>query len=201
MKDKPDFDKLFNILSSPEFLSMEGLAKEVPFFVHAYNPSVQTDVYKGVNDLVKRLETEGVGVLLIGLYDMVIEYFEKSGELDDIFTYEKEVTKDELFREMVNIFNADDVVKPYFKEKLEEKSSKVVILYQVGEVFPFLRTHNILNWIQSVVKDIPLVVFFPGEYITSSDEGFKLNLFGKFQGPYYRAFPLEHYAIRSKISD
>ena len=201
MEGKPDFDRLFDVLSSGKFLAMEGLAKEVPFFVHAYDPAYQGTVYHGIHNLTKRLETSGVETLLIGLYDMVIEYFTETGELEDIFSYEKEVPKEEFFKELVNIFNADDVVKPYFKTRLEENNPRILILYQVGEVFPFLRTHNILNWLQSVIKDIPLVVFFPGEYITSADEGFKLNLFGKFAGPYYRAFRLEDYIVRSRFND
>ena len=72
-------------------------------------------------------------------------------------------------------------------------------MYQVGEVFPFLRSHILLNNLQSVVTDMPMVLFFPGEYITSYEHGFKLNLFGKFEGPYYRAFKLEDYVIRGNI--
>lgn len=201
MKGKPNFEDLFSIMKSKDFLSMEGLGNEVPFFVHAYEPSIQDKVYEGIHNLIKRLETEGVEPLLIGLYDMVVEYLQENNELDDTFVYEKSVSKEEFFKEMVNTFNADGVVKPYFKKKLDEASYKMVIVYQVGEVFPFLRTHNVLNWLQSVVKNIPLIVFFPGEYITSLDEGFKLNLFGKFSGPYYRAFRLEEYAIRGVLHD
>ena len=201
MKGNPNFEDLFSIMKSKDFLSMEGLGNEVPFFVHAYEPAVQNKVYEGIQNLIKRLGTEGAQPLLIGLYDMVVEYLQENNELDDTFDFEKSVSKEEFFKEMVYTFNADGVVKPYFKKKLDEASYKMVILYQVGEVFPFLRTHNVLNWLQSVVKDIPLIVFFPGEYITSLDEGFKLNLFGKFSGPYYRAFRLEDYAIRGVSHD
>ena len=71
---------------------------------------------------------------------------------------------------------------------------------RVGEVFPFMRTHNVLNNLQTVVTDIPLVVFFPGEYEASLEMGFNLRLFGKFSGPYYRAFKLEDYLIRGNIN-
>jgi hypothetical protein len=201
LKGKPNFEDLFSIMKSKDFLSMEGLGNEVPFFVHAYEPAVQDKVYEGIHNLIKRLETEGVEPLLIGLYDMVVEYLQENDELDDTFDYEKSVSKEEFFKEMVHTFNADGVVKPYFKKRLDGANYKMVILYQVGEVFPFLRTHNVLNWLQSVVKEIPLIVFFPGEYITSLDKGFKLNLFGKFSGPYYRAFRLEDYAIRGVSHD
>jgi hypothetical protein len=201
LKGNPNFEYLFSIMKSKDFLSMEGLGNEVPFFVHAYEPVVQGKVYEGIHNLKKRLETEGVEPLLIGLYDMVIEHMQENKELEDTFDYEKSVPKTEFFKELVNTYNADGVVKPYFKKKINEQNYNLVILYQVGEVFPFLRTHNVLNWLQSIIKDIPLVVFFPGEYITAPDKGFKLNLFGKFSGPYYRAFRLEDYALRGVSHD
>ena len=63
-----------------------------------------------------------------------------------------------------------------------------------------MRTHNVLNNLQTVVTDRPLVVFFPGAYETSPEMGFRLSLFGKFPGPYYRAFKLEDYLIRGNIN-
>lgn len=192
-------EKLFELLSNEKFLRMEGLGNEVPFFVYAYDIKQQEEMYKRVANLTKRLNVSGKEVCLVGLYDMVIRHFEESGELEDLFRFEQQVPKNEFMEEMQGYLSVDSVIKPYFKKMLSRKSYSLVFVYQVGEVFPFLRSHILLNNLQSVVTDIPLVLFFPGEYVTSYEHGFKLNLFGKFEGPYYRAFKLEDYVIRGNI--
>jgi hypothetical protein len=53
----------------------------------------------------------------------------------------------------------------------------------VGKVFPFIRSHIVLNNLQSAVKNIPTLMFFPGEY-----SGKSLKLFNLLEDDnYYRA--------------
>ena len=195
-----DTDTIFRILSNDKFLRMEGLGNEVPFFVHAYDIADQVTMYRRVAELVKRLETAGTRTLLISLYDMVINHFQESGELEDLFAFEPTVSKTEFQAEMHSYTNPEDLVRPHFAKRIAEDAYRVILVYQVGEVFPFMRTHNVLNNLQTVVTDRPLVVFFPGEYETRPELGFSLSLFGKFPGPYYRAFKLEDYLIRGNIN-
>ena len=50
-----------------------------------------------------------------------------------------------------------------------------------------------LNNLQSVVKDQPTVLFFPGAYTHSLEEGASLDLFERLRDDkYYRAFNLDH---------
>ena len=59
----------------------------------------------------------------------------------------------------------------------------------IGEVFPYIRSHNVLNNLQSTAKDKPTVMFFPGEYRHSLEQGASLELFGLLHDDkYYRAF-------------
>jgi hypothetical protein len=199
VRTEMNFDALFHILSNEKFLNMEGLGNEVPFFVHSYDIADQIAVYVRLRELVNRLHTSGVRALLISLYDMVLEHFESAGELEELFEYERSVSKDEFRAEMHSYTNPDNLLRPYFASQMKEDEYRLVVVYQVGEVFPFMRTHNVLNNLQTVVTDMPLVVFFPGTYETSPEHGFKLSLFSKFPGPYYRAFKLEDYVIRGNI--
>lgn len=200
MKHYGEFEKLFDIMSNRRFLDMEGLGNEVPFFIHAYDIRRQSHIYREVEQLKKRLYVDrGIETALIGLYDMVIDSFTENDELEDVFAYERENTKEELIEEFTSMINPEDVILPYFRKKREECDCRIMMVYQVGEVYPYLRTHDILNQLQSAITDIPLVVFFPGEYVMSREDGFNLNLFGKFPGPYYRAFKLDDYVIRGKI--
>ena len=193
-------DTLFQILRNEKFLRMEGLGNEVPFFIDTYDIANQVAVYTRISELVNRLETSGIRTLLVSLYDMVIEHFQESGELEDLFAFEPTVSKEEFQAEMSSYTNPDDLIRPYFSSRLKEDDYRLILIYQVGEVFPFMRTHNVLQNLQTVVTDRPLVVFFPGKYETSPEHGFKLSLFGKFPGPYYRAFKLEDYLIRGNIN-
>jgi hypothetical protein len=54
----------------------------------------------------------------------------------------------------------------------------VLFLTGIGEVFPYIRSHNVLNNLQSTPKDKPTVMFFPGEYRHSLEQGASLELFG-----------------------
>jgi hypothetical protein len=178
---------------------MEGLGNEVPFFIHTYDIREQDQVFSLIDGLAKRLTASGAPVCRIGLYDMVISHFEEEGELEELFRYEKEAGKREFLQELVGYLSYDEVIRPYFRSKMEEDDYRLMFVYQIGEVFPYLRTHDLLNRLQSVVTAMPLVLFFPGEYITSYEHGFTLNLFGRFEGPYYRAFKLEDYLVRGNI--
>ena len=67
----------------------------------------------------------------------------------------------------------------------------VVLITGVGEVYPHLRTHALLDNIQHLFADVPLVVAYPGLY-----DGQSMRLFagvagrGLEDGNYYRAFNL-----------
>lgn len=68
----------------------------------------------------------------------------------------------------------------------EHHRGDVVLIHGVGRVYPYMRSHHILNNLQHVFDDVPVVLFYPGEY-----SGQSLTLFGEFQDDnYYRAFNL-----------
>ncbi len=200
-RKRVSFEQLFEILSNVKFRKMEGLGNEVPFFVQTYDIKHQQAIYDQISKLHKRLAASGIPVLTIGLYDLVIEYLSKNGKLEKTFAKEPSVDKEKFAKEMGKIISIDKVIVPQMESKRRANDPKIVFLYQVGEVYPFLRTHNLLEHLQSRFGDIPLIVFFPGEYVTSYDRGFYLALFGKseFKGDYYRAFKLEDYKIRGRL--
>ena len=58
------------------------------------------------------------------------------------------------------------------------------MLTGVGDVFPFMRVHVLLEALQPYFSDIPIVVMYPGDY-----DGHSLKLFNRLQpNDYYRAF-------------
>jgi hypothetical protein len=76
---------------------------------------------------------------------------------------------------------------PRIKQMIDDYPAKVYFLTGIGMVFPYIRSHNILNNLQNVAKDSPTVTFFPGDY-----NGHTLNLFGLLKDDnYYRAFNID----------
>ncbi len=64
----------------------------------------------------------------------------------------------------------------------------IVFLTDIGGVFPYIRSHNVLNNLQSVVTGKLMLMFFPGRYEQSDTIGSSLVLFGRLkEDQYYRA--------------
>lgn len=62
----------------------------------------------------------------------------------------------------------------------------IVFITGVGKVYPIVRSHTILNNLHKVIDQVPVVMFFPGNY-----DGLELVLFDAIKDDnYYRAFPL-----------
>jgi hypothetical protein len=72
----------------------------------------------------------------------------------------------------------------------------VLFISGIGEVFPYIRSHAVLNNLQSTAKEQPTIMFFPGEYTREIATGASLDLFGRLHDDkYYRAFDILHYEV------
>lgn len=190
------FETLFQIMSDKKFLEKEGLGNEVPYFIETYDIKNQPAEYQAIEALVKRLDSSGIPVAAIGLYDFIIERFQAEHELETLFEAEKSVEKSVLLEEMIKMLSVEYVIVPEIAARARDKEARLVFLYQAGEVFPYLRIHEILSALQTTLADRPVIIFFPGTYTTSYKDGFKLSLFGTQTARYYRAFKLDDYLAR-----
>ena len=60
----------------------------------------------------------------------------------------------------------------------------VILITGVGEAFPFIRVHSLLDAMQPHFSDVPILVMYPGTF-----DGRSVKLFDKLTpNPYYRAF-------------
>lgn len=143
--------------------------------------------------LVNRLEHAGVHVLEINLYDLSIEILKDRGIWDQILAMEETVTKDQLKELLQGVLDPEGHLVPAIASKLSGTEFDVLFLSGVGEVFPYIRSHNVLNNLQSTAKEKPTVLFFPGSYTHSLESGASLDLFGRLHDDkYYRAFNIFH---------
>lgn len=181
-------EHLFKVISGTRFLRMEGLSNEVPFFIYPYAPEDALEVAKSKKRLKNKLNQSGVDVLEINLYDLSVEILKDRGVWDQLIEFEPGHDKAE-FRELLQgMLDPADHIAPAVRVKLAERPYDVFFLTGIGETFPYVRSHNVLNNLQSVSKDKPMLMFFPGRYEQSQSLGSTLVLFGSLKDDqYYRA--------------
>ncbi len=191
MQDR--FQHLFAVISSQRFLNKQGLGNEVPFFICPYRLEEYVEMERLQRQLVNRLEQAGVQVLEVNLYDLSIEILKERGIWEQVLEIEHTVSKEELKELLQGVLDSEAHLVPAIAAKLASTDFEVLFLSGVGEVFPYIRSHNVLNNLQSTAKEKPTVMFFPGAYTHSLESGASLDLFGRLHDDkYYRAFNIFH---------
>ncbi|MFO2552188.1 DUF1788 domain-containing protein [Legionella pneumophila serogroup 1] len=191
MQDR--FQHLLSVLSSQRFLNKQGLGNEVPFFICPFKPEESVEIKRYLHQLVKRLELLGIRILEINLYDLSIEILKDRAIWDQILEMEEIVSKDQLKELLQGVLDPEAHLVPAIATKLLNEDFEVLFLTGIGEVFPYIRSHNVLNNLQSTAKEKPTVMFFPGNYTHSLESGASLDLFGRLHDDkYYRAFNIFH---------
>ncbi|MGI6639419.1 MAG: DUF1788 domain-containing protein [Desulfobulbus sp.] len=191
MQDR--FQHLLDLILSQRFLNRQGLGNEVPFFICPFKPEESVEMEKLQRQLVNRLGQAGVQILEINLYDLSIEILKERNIWEQIIEIENSVSKDELKELLQGVLDPEAHLVPAIATKLVASDFDVLFLSGVGEVFPYIRSHNVLNNLQSTAKEKPTVMFFPGAYTHSLESGASLDLFGRLHDDkYYRAFNIFH---------
>ncbi|WP_204800511.1 DUF1788 domain-containing protein [Nitrosomonas nitrosa] len=187
------FRHLFAVISGQRFLKMRGLGNEVPFFICPFKPEESVEMERLQRQLVNRLEQAGVRIIGINLYDLSIEILKERNILEQILEMEESVSKEQLKELLQGVLDPEAHLVPTIAAKLARTNFEVLFLSGVGEVFPYIRSHNVLNNLQSTAKEKPTVMFFPGAYSHSLESGASLDLFGRLRDDkYYRAFNIFH---------
>lgn len=190
-----DSDRLFQILSSQRFLSMQGLANEVPIFIHAYDVKDEDRIYGLIKSLGARLRNAGIQIAEVDLFLLFLAELRDEGILEDFIEGEPTFDRKSLLGDLKNFADPSRLV-PRLVRTMEQAGARITLLFGVGHIFPFLRAHTLLDSIQPAMMQHPIVLFFPGEYIQVPGRGSQLRLFGSMPGEgYYRAFNLAHYRL------
>ena len=181
-------EHLFAVFSGERFLKMEGLSNEVPFFIYPYEPEHALDVAKAKKRVKNRLASKGIEVREINLYDLSVDVLKERGDWDEVLEVEPELDKAEFTEMLQSMLNPQQHLAPAIRGRLADGEFDIVFLTGIGEVFPYIRSHNVLNNLQSVVVGRPMLMFFPGRYEQSDTLGSSLVLFGRLKDDqYYRA--------------
>lgn len=182
-------DKLSKIkekMLSEKFIEGRGLGNEISYYVFDYDPKDELLVREHIRAIIKDFNRSAANEKIIefDLYKMFIEFLKEEGDFNQIIKLEESEGKDYIL-EAITTFVTPEI----YAEKINERSKgyEIIFLTGIGKVYPYMRSHNILNSLQQVLdKKKKLVMFYPGEY-----SGQDLTLFRRFKDEnYYRAFPL-----------
>lgn len=188
------FNHLLAVIAGQRFLKKQGLGNEVPFFICPYRPEEAVAMARLQRQLRSKLEQSGVRTLDINLYDISIALLKERDIWDQILRMETTVSKAELKELLQGVLDPEAHLVPAISKRIKDAEFDVMFISGVGEVFPYIRSHNVLNNLQSTAKDKPTVMFFPGSYTHSIESGASLDLFGRLRDDkYYRAFNIYHY--------
>lgn len=184
---KEKFNKLYDIFINDSFLSLKALGGEIPFYIAPFNPAQKQDVDGGIKRLKDRLKQNGIIVLEVNLFDISIKILEQRGILQKLIEKEASLGKDRLNKTIQGALDTQKYLKPYIENLTKEENPNIIFITGIGQIYPFIRSHSIINNLQNSLKNKPTIVFFPGTYT-----GRKLSLFGTLKDEnHYRAFNLE----------
>ena len=176
-------DKLKTHIQEDNFLEGNGLSNEVPIHIFCYDPKDEMAVRYFVEQLVSD-QFVRCHVIEKNLYKIFLKLCEEKRLLDKIPKLEETKGSDFVLR---NLQGKAASAKNFVIEICKEGFTRgdVLMITGVGEAYPFIRAHDILNTIQPMdLNNIPIVVMYPGTF-----DGRDVCLFNKLEKQaYYREF-------------
>lgn len=179
-----ELDRIKDRISDPSFLQNEGLSNEVGIHVFCYDPQDELVV----QDYIRRLKNETntpYRIVECDLYEIFLSLLEDKRVLKSVEGVEDKRGKDYLLSQLQKIATPDAFLAR-MNYTPHVKGQDVLFMTGIGKIHPFMRSHKMLDSMQHIFEDIPVVMFYPGTF-----NGQSLNLFNEFlDGHYYRAFNL-----------
>ncbi len=182
MKDTAKgLDKVRELLASREFLEGTGLSNEVNIRIFCYDAKDEM----AVRSFVEQLKTDQslpCRLIVHNLYEVFLSICEDMDILDAIPEMEQQDGSAFLLEQLHSAIGEDAFIQKMKPD--EPRDNDILLLSGVGEVFPFVRMHKLLEALQPHYPNTPILVMYPGEFDKHS-----LRLFNKLPpNDYYRAF-------------
>lgn len=179
-------NELLPRLTSEDVLKGRGLGNDIPFYVFDYPPESELEVRAHLQTVMAAIPQRcpELKIRHVNLLEFVRDYLGGRNLLDRSYAMQGAKGNEALQKALKAPLHPDRLVK-HFAELVKPEEQNLVIISGVGSVWPVLRTHSLLNNLQPIMGQTPLVLFFPGRY-----DGQALRLFGQLKDNYYRAFRL-----------
>lgn len=178
---KERLDKVRALIQEPEFLEGKGLSNEVNIRIFCYEPEKEMTVRHFVEQLTTD-QSLNCHLKICNLYDIFLSICDDMDITDEIPDMEVADGRGYLLEQLHSAVGEGEFIEKIQYEPHEP--GDVLMLTGVGEVFPFMRIHALLEALQPHFSDIPILVMYPGEF-----DGRHVKLFNRLQpNDYYRAF-------------
>jgi hypothetical protein len=180
-------NQVIDRLLSKELLGNEGLGNEIGFYIFDYEPEKELQVREFIETIKDQLPKRkpDIRFMHINLFELLIGYLQERNLLDRAFQLQKDKGDEELLKALKGPLHEMKIAK-YFVERAKPEEHDLILMSGVGNSWPILRSHTLLNSLHPLMNDTPLVIFYPGKF-----DGQGLRLFGKLkESNYYRAFRL-----------
>lgn len=180
-------NKILPRIISDDFLRGRGIGNEIAFYIFDYPPEDELRVREHIHFLLDHIPKQrpGLRVKHINLFDFILDYLKSRNLLEKALKMQRE-KGDEALKEALKGPLHENKLATIFVEVAQPQQNDLVLLSGVGNVWPLLRSHTLLNNLHPIMGNTPLVMFYPGRY-----DGQSLRLFGKLKSNnYYRAFKL-----------
>ena len=176
-------------IKKPSFRANKVLGNEVGYYVFDYPSEEELRVREHIKYLERKniSDLDGFELKVFDVYDIMLNFIESEGLLEACYEMEAEDGMDYLVESVSALLEMNEDHN-YFSRYIEENTPEdaVVFIVGIGKIFPFVRSHKILNNLHQVFDRVPVVLFYPGKY-----DGLSLMLFSEFKDEnYYRAFEL-----------
>jgi hypothetical protein len=186
-------------ITSPDFLSGQGIGNEIPFYVFDYPPEDELRIREHLAFLEDKLPKQAPDLKFIhvNLFDFMIEYIKGRGYFEKSLEKERQQGSAKAIKSIKSIASAEKLADHFYNQIMSQKPN-LVLVSGVGTAYPIIRTHELLNNLHKHMGLVPLVMFYPGVY-----DKITLKLFGKAslafdsssndrkrKARYYRAFRL-----------
>lgn len=183
-------DRLNQILptiTTKDFLEGKGLGNEIAFYIFDYDPEKELQIREHIDFLLTQIPktAPNLKVTHINLFDLILDYLKERKLLDKVLQMQQKKGDAAVQKALAAPLHASKLL-PLFEKAAAPGENDLVLVSGIGNVYPLLRTHSLLNNLHPIMGQTPLILFFPGSY-----DGQALKLFGSLQDDnYYRAFKL-----------
>ena len=175
-------------LQDQDFLANKGIGNEIGFYTFCYDPSLEFECRAYVDELMADAQSGKLpcNLQVFNLYDVMLDVCEQRRILCAIPRREAKVGSEAQIKELQKPCSSKSFARYLLERTQPHQPGDVILLTGVGEVFPLLRVHNLLNDMLADFGTVPVVVMYPGSF-----DGRQLKLFNKENASsYYRAFDI-----------
>lgn len=182
-------DAIIPKITDKSFRENKGLGNEIGYYIFDYESKYELLVREHIEFVKQKINDEhsDINIKEFDLYEVMLEILDGKGYLQKNIEMEEKKGSEYVFnatKKALRLTLKNDMIVEYIVNRVEPND--IVFITGVGKAWPIIRSHTVLNNLHKAIDQVPVVMFFPGEY-----DGLELVLFDEIKDDnYYRAFQL-----------